>query len=132
MLMTGLTVATRNCQDTVSFTFRSGAPEVPGYSISYQPGPFVQAGSGTPVPVAGNAFLVVKLNPATGFDFTTGQKSYTGPARLTPARTAFVVDLVRTGDFESVTTWVIGLRDEVPFIVQAAGAPNHRVTITFG
>jgi hypothetical protein len=84
------------------------------------------------VTIAGSSFLVVRLEPATGFDFTTNKPTYTGPDRIKTAGGAFAVDLVRTGDFESVTTWVIGVRTLVPFTVQGTGAPNRGVTITLG
>jgi hypothetical protein len=132
MLLTGVSVRTRDCKDTVMLTFRSSAPQKPGYTVSYQPGPFTQDASGKAVTIAGSAFLVVRLEPATGFDFTTNKPTYTGPDRIKPAGGAFARDLVRTGDFESVTTWVIGVRSLVPFSVQGTGAPNHSVTITIG
>jgi hypothetical protein len=52
--------------------------------------------------------------------------------RLHPANGAYVQDVVETGDFEAVTTWVIGLRLEVPFSVQASGAPHHSLRIVIG
>jgi hypothetical protein len=73
----------------------------------------------------------VRLEPATGFDFVKNRQTYTGPARI-PAAGGFVKEVVRTGDFESVTTWVIGVREQVPFTVQSAGAPIHRLTIIVG
>jgi hypothetical protein len=132
MVLDDLTVATQNCTDTVRFDFHSGAAQAPGYRVEYQSGPFTQDGSGAPVAVAGSAFIVVRLEPATGFDFVANRESYTGPDRIPTPNAAFTTEVVRTGDFESVTTWVIGLRQQVPFTVQPAGAPDHRLTVTIG
>jgi hypothetical protein len=132
MVLTAVKVSTKGCTDTVQFDFDSGAPERPGYTVEYKNGPFVADPSGQAVAVAGSAFLVVRLEPATGFDFVKNRQAYTGPDRI-PARSgAYATEVVRTGDFESVTTWVIGLRQQVPFTVQSTGAPNHHLTITIG
>jgi hypothetical protein len=132
MLLTAVHVATKPCVDTITFDFTSGAPEGPGYRVSYQPGPFTEDASGKPVTVSGNAFLVVRLEPATGYDFNNDRKTYTGPERIPVTNSAWLSDLVRTGDFESVTTWVIGLRQQVPFSATGTGAPHHRLTVTIG
>ena len=42
-------------------------------------------------------------------------KTYTGPRRL-PGRDP-ITEVVKTGDFEGVVTWVIGLDRERPFLV---------------
>ncbi|MDQ1519083.1 MAG: hypothetical protein QOI55_156, partial [Actinomycetota bacterium] len=130
MLSTAVKVTTTSCTDTVQFDFDSGAPEAPGYTVEYRKGPFVADPSGKPLAVAGSAFLVVRLEPATGFDFVKNRQSYTGPDRIPVRGGAYTTELVRTGDFESVTTWVIGLRVEMPFTVQSAGAPNHHLTVS--
>jgi hypothetical protein len=132
MLLTDVTVARDGCTDTIVFSFDSGAAEPPGYRVEYQPGPFVEDGSGNPVAVAGSAFVVVRLEPATGFDFVNNRPSYTGPSRIAIPGGAYVTELVRTGDFESVTTWVIGLRQQVPFDATGTGAPDHRLTVAIG
>jgi hypothetical protein len=132
MLLTSVGVRTHGCTDTVTFTFDSTSPQKPGYTVSYQRGPFSQDASGKPVSLKGNAFLVVTMQPATGFDFTTNRHTYTGPLRLQPSNSAYVQEVVETGDFEAVTTWVIGLRLEVPFSVQASGAPHHSLQVVVG
>jgi hypothetical protein len=132
MVLDAIAVSTEGCTDTVRFDFHSGAAQPPGYRVEYQRGPFTQDGSGAPVAVAGNAFIVVRLEPASGFDFVTNREAYTGPDRIRVGSGAFATEVVRTGDFESVTTWVIGLRQQVPFSVQSSGAPDHRLTVTIG
>jgi hypothetical protein len=132
MVYTAVTVKTADCTDTVQFDFESGSSGAPGYRVDYQPGPFTEDASGKPVTIAGSAFLVVRLEPATGFDFVANKVAYTGPNRIPAKNGAFVTEVVRTGDFESVTTWIIGVRAQVPFDVAASGAPNHALTITIG
>jgi hypothetical protein len=132
MVLTNVTVTRAGCTDTITFDFTSGAPGKPGYTVEYQKGPFAEDGSGKPVAVSGSAFLVVRLEPATGFDFANNRQAYTGPTRVPVANGAYATELVQTGDFESVTTWVIGLRAQVPFAVQGTGAPTHRLTVNIG
>jgi hypothetical protein len=45
-------------------------------------------------------------------------KTYTGPNRI-PGE-APITEVVKTGDFESVVTWVIGLDRVRPFLVTAS------------
>jgi hypothetical protein len=130
MVLTALKTSTRGCTDTVQLDFNSSAPQAPGYRVSYQKGPFQQDPSGTPIAVAGGAFLVVRLEPATGFDFLNNRPSYTGPKRI-PINGAYATEAVLIGDFESVMTWVIGVREQVPFGVQPSSTP-HRMTIAIG
>ena len=88
-----------------------------GYEVSYQPADTakVEDGSGNPVEIAGDAFLVVKLMPAMTAKIDGDQvtKTYTGQNRL--PGTDPVTEVVKTGDFEGVVTWVIGLDRELSF-----------------
>ncbi|HEX6312897.1 MAG TPA: hypothetical protein VF152_14885 [Acidimicrobiia bacterium] len=118
-------VAGHECFDRVVFEFRD--PGAPGYEVSYVPGPIVMDGSGEPVAVEGSAFLQIRMPYATGFDFETSTPSYTGPTRFTPADTTQVREVVRTGDFEAILTWVVGLDEERPFQVFTLEDPNRLV-----
>ena len=106
---------------TFSFTVKADAP--PSCAVSYQGGPFSQTGSGAPVNVAGSAFVVVRCSPAYGYDFETGTTTYTGPKSIAPNGTHHVRNVVETGDFEGVVTWVIGLDAQRPFLVTTPNAP---------
>ncbi len=127
--LTGVEITSGDCTDVVAFTFESTAPGAPGYQISYQPGPFTQDGSGAPVPVAGGAFLVVRFEPAYTFDFEAAIDTYTGPDRVTSPGALFTAEVVKTGDFEAVVTWVIGLDQQRPYTVTSDTADPHRVQI---
>jgi hypothetical protein len=50
---------------------------------------------------------------------------------LRPEGTRFVREVVKTGDFESVVTWAIGLREERPFRVETSKSPP-RLTVVVG
>jgi hypothetical protein len=67
--------------------------------------------SGQPVAVAGNAVLQIVMSNASGVDLSVNppETTYTGPTRI-EADLPNVVEVVETGDFESVLSWAIGVR----------------------
>jgi hypothetical protein len=112
----------------VRFSFRANGQD-PGVTVSYQSPPFSKDGSGAPVTVAGDAFLVVRFEPARTADMTVSpiQTTYTGPDSIEPTDTAFVREVKQAGDFEAVLTWIIGLNEARPFTVETT---SGGVTIT--
>jgi hypothetical protein len=114
--------------DRVVFQFKN---VLPGYSIEYKDEPLKEDGSGNPVNVKGNAVVVVRMEPASGFDLNTGEgvMVYKGPRRIdgSAAGTSVVRELVRTGDFEAVLTWAVGLSDKVDFRVRTATSPARLI-----
>jgi hypothetical protein len=124
MYLTNVGLGGSDCVDTIVFDFEKQAPG-PGYDISYQPASTakIEDGSGNPIDVAGDAFLVVKLTPVMTAKIDGDQvtKTYTGPNRLTllPGDSS-VQDGVKSGDFESVVTWVIGLDSKRPFTTKVS------------
>jgi hypothetical protein len=131
MYLTKVTLTSSDCTDGVVFDFEKQAPG-PGFEVSYQPAEAakVEDGSGNAVDIGGDAFLVIKLNPAMTAKIDGDQvtKTYTGPKRLTllPGNTS-VQDGVKTGDFEAVVTWVIGLDEKRPFKTDAT---DSSLTVT--
>jgi hypothetical protein len=128
-LLTDVRVAGQPGFDRIVLEF-SGDAE-PGYRVAYQEPPIVQDGSGDPIDVDGEAFLVVHVTPASGVDMSgTGDDGYTltyeGPNRVT-GDTGVVSEFVRTGDFEANLTWVAGLRSRAPFAVTVLTDPLRLV-----
>jgi hypothetical protein len=115
--------------DRVVFEFRDEG--LPGYRIEYVQPPLKEDGSGDPVDVAGKAFVVVRMEPASGFDLNTGEGElvYKGPKRIagSSAGATVVQEVVRTGDFEAVLSWAVGLQGKVPFRVTTAASPSRLI-----
>jgi hypothetical protein len=115
--------------DRVVFQFRDEG--LPGYRIEYVEPPLKEDGSGDPVDISGNAFVVVRMEPASGFDLNTGEGElvYKGPKRLegSSAGATVVKEVVRTGDFEAVLSWAVGLDSKVPFRVTTATSPSRLI-----
>lgn len=115
--------------DRVVFEFRDEG--LPGYRVEYMPPPLKEDGSGDPVDVAGNAFVVVRMEPASGFDLNSGEGElvYKGPKRIegSSAGGTVVEEVVRTGDFEAVLSWAIGLESKADFRVTTAASPARLI-----
>jgi hypothetical protein len=123
-LLDRVAVARHEGYDRVVFQFTN---VVPGYRVEYRAGPFAEDGSGRSVSVNGRAFVVVRMEPASGYDLNAGegQLVYKGSPRIEgkDVGTSTVAELVRTGDFESVLTWVVGLGANVDFRVRTLSSP---------
>lgn len=111
--------------DRVVFEFENS---LPGYDVGYQDPPIIADGSGEEVTIEGSAFLVVRMEPASAVDMEGEElrEVYTGPNRVT-ADTPEVTEVVRTGDFEAVATWVIGSTDRVNFRVIELDSPPRLI-----
>ena len=121
MYLTTVTPGSDKCTAKVVFGFEEQAPG-PGFEVSYQPADTakIEDGSGNLIDIDGDAFLVVKLNPAmtAKIDGEQVTKTYTGPRRL--PGTDPITEVVKTGDFEGVVTWVIGLDSKRSFTTNAS------------
>ena len=123
--LSSVTVEALECADRVAFGFLEGSPPS-GYQVSYQPASVAkfEDGSGNPIEIDGDAFLVVRLTPAATAR-TVGEKlklTYTGPRRLPGNGARHVQEVVKTGDFEAAVTWVIGLDEQRNFVVSTSGS----------
>jgi hypothetical protein len=127
-LLDRIAVGRHEGYDRVVFQFQNG---LSGYRVEYVQPPLEEDGSGKPVSVRGNAVVAVRMEPASGFDLNTGEgvMIYKGPKRIdaSAAGTAVVQELVRTGDFEAVLSWAIGLSDRVDFRIQTAQSPARLI-----
>jgi len=101
----------------VTFTFRS---DLPGIDVRFVDPPVTQDGSGKEVDVDGDAFLHVRMEPASAVDLSKDpfEETYRGPDRLRGSGP--ITEVVKTGDFEANLSWVIGLASVRPYRVEAA------------
>ncbi len=127
-LLTGVRIGHHPGFDRVVFEFRPGSR--PGYLVRYVRPPIKEDPSDRPVRIAGEAFLSIRMEPASGFDLTgMAGETYSGPLRIDgdSAGTEVLEEVVRTGDFEAVLNWVAGLQEHVPFRVIALPGPPRLV-----
>jgi hypothetical protein len=124
-LLTDVRAARHSGYDRVVFAFANG---LPGYEVGYVERPLIADGSGDEVAVDGAAVLRVRMEPALDTDLSKepGPPTYTGPTRFSPDG-AVVAELVRTGGFEAVLVWAVGVDGERPFRVTMLAAPPRLV-----
>ena len=108
--------------------FELGGDQVPEYQVGYVDPPVREDGSGNVVTVAGGAFLGIRMTPASGVDLSGPEvvETYVGPDRI-PVGAGGVEELVETGDFEAVLTWVVGVAGRQPFAVGVLQDPLRLV-----
>ncbi len=125
--LTDVTVGRHEGFDRVVFTFSGNG--VPGYRVEYVDPPIIADGSGEEIDVNGDFFLHVRMEPAAGFNTETGLPTYNGPSPISgsSAGTSQIREVERTGDFEAVVGWAIGLSDRVAFRVDTLTSPSRLV-----
>lgn len=106
--------------DRVVFDFTGGLPSTRSVRYVSQ---LIADPSGLPIPVAGRAILSVTMFPTN---------AHTSTGRVTaPAKVAFalpnVMTVVRSGDFEAVTSYGIGLAKKETFTVFTLRNPSRLV-----
>ena len=121
------------CRDRVIFDFKDANGAEPGYLVEYRPANEAQTedASGNHIPIDGNAFLVVRFEPAATADMSGAslERTYTGPRTIKPGGMHWVKQVSKTGDFEAVLTWAIGLSEQRAFKVTSEPS---RLTIELG
>lgn len=123
--LVGVRVGQHTGFDRVVFEF---ADEIPGYVVKYVELPVLADGSGEPVDLPGAETAVqVVFTPASGFDMEAGEETYKGPGTVTNAKTVEITSAASAGDFESMLSWAVGLRHEVPFKVTKLDSPARLV-----
>jgi hypothetical protein len=131
MLLTDVAATGESCGDRLVFSFRPDRADVPGYRVEYRPreSALVEDGSGNRLDAEGAAFLVVRIEPAATADISGNGLvfTYKGPRRFKPDGTSHVRELVKSGDFESVVTWAVGLDGRRPFSVTTSASPPQLV-----
>jgi hypothetical protein len=134
-LLTDVRVGAHDCYERVTFELKPQKGDADGpvaWKAAYESPPVTEDGSGRPVRVKGTAFLVVTLS-ATGADLSqeAAPATYTGPTSIEAADSTRIQQVRRTGDFEGVVTWVIGLDKKRPFHVSTEDGPT-RVIVDVG
>jgi hypothetical protein len=124
VFLTDIEIEIEDCVERVTFKFKESEPG-PGYDASYQPAEVakIEDGSGDPVAVAGDDFLVVRMFPAmtAEIDGEDVKPTYTGPRNIPESAEARMIrEVAQTGDFEAQVTWAIGLDNKHPFTVAAS------------
>jgi hypothetical protein len=130
-LLTDVRLGQHEGYDRIVFELLPGGR--PGYRVRFVRPPIVEDASGNEVDVDGETFLSIRLEPASGFDLAGDLgEVYTGPTRIdgSSAGTEMVEEVVRTGDFEAVLTWVAGLDERAPFrVLRLFGPPRIVVDV---
>ncbi len=122
--VTLLSVNTTTCEGFDRVVFEFNTPATPGYHVSYIDKPIRQCASGQTVPVAGDAWLEVRMIPA---------QAHTDAGQPTIAQTNRTVNLtnlrqlVQTCDFEGHVTWVLGVGNPKRFRVVELTNPSRIV-----
>jgi len=107
VVVSAVRVGARDSFERVVFDFAAG---VPGYSVKYVDKPIIADASGDEVSVSGNAAIEVRLESALAHDVaprTTG--------------VGVVKEVVKSGDFEAVVHFAIGVASKLPFHVSVTG-----------
>ena len=123
--LTDVRAARHEGYDRLVFVFKN---VLPGYDVRHVERPINQDGSGDEITVAGAAVVQVRMESALDADLEQpdAPQTYTGPTRFSPG-TPEIAGLVRTGGFEGVLTWAVGLNDRVDFRVLTLQDPPRLV-----
>ena len=121
-LLTDIRTARNEGFDRVVIEFHD--PEMPSYRIEYVDQPVRQCGSGEVVPIEGDAWLLIRLEPANAHDEqgrpTVAERSFR-PGLPTLREVSILCD------FEAQVEWVIGVASPNLFRVMELGDPARLV-----
>lgn len=97
---------------------------VSGYRVEYLKGQATQCGSGNPVPIAGQALLSVRLQPAQAHD-DAGKATIKDRERK--PELPVITEMEQICDFEGQVEWVLGLTAKKPYRVLELASPPRIV-----
>lgn len=120
--ITDLRVASHLGYDRIAFEFASGIPQ---FTLTVATPPFARDPSGLPLQVGGTAHLRLVLHGGTKVS-PDGALTYAGPKQFAPGASR-LVELVEAGDFEAVSSWLIGLRSASCVRVLTLSSPARLV-----
>jgi hypothetical protein len=108
--------------------FELEGDRMPGYHLEYIDRPVRQCGSGDPVPVRGDGYLRIRLDPAHAHVFEGERPRATGGDRDRRGLDhPNLVQLTLICDFEAQVEWVLGLRSPEPYRVLELREPTRLV-----
>ena len=108
--------------DRLVLEFRGGA--LPGYRVEYVDPPVRQCGSGQVVPLRGDAWLRIRLDPARAHD-ERGRATVSDRSRQTDLPSVREMQLIC--DYEGQVEWILGLSDRHRFRVTELSNPSRLV-----
>lgn len=114
-------VTTQKVDGAVRVTFAFTAP-ISGYHVRYVDLPVTQDPSDLPVALQGDNALQITMS-ATGVDLSSDpfREVYSGLRRIEGVGS--VIEVVQTGDFEALMTWVVGVKGKPEFRVSTSTNP---------
>ena len=110
--------------DVLIFDFDRGLPE---YTIGHVEPPFTSDPSGKPLTVAGASFFSIVFHGASIVD-EEFQPVYEGPTDFQPSLQR-IQQVVLSGDFEAVSSWIVGLHG--PACLAAQTFSGKRLVVAF-
>ncbi len=120
-LLTGVRTGRHDGFDRIVFEFRG---ELPGYHVEYIDKPVRSCGSGEVVPLAGEAWLQVRFEPANAH---TDEGKPTLDFRELEPKLPIVLELKSTCDFEAQVEWVAGVSSPNKYRVLELKSPTRLV-----
>jgi hypothetical protein len=121
-LLTDVRAARHDGFDRVVFELGRGEP--PSFHLEYIDKPVRKCGSGDPTPIAGDAWLEVRLEPA---DAHTPNGVATITERERKLELGVLRELELTCDFEAQVVWVLGVSKPNPYRVLTLNDPLRLV-----
>ena len=126
--LVGVRAASHAGYDRVVFEFAGG--DRPWIHVEYVDRPVLDCGAGEVVPLAGDAWLLVRFYPMNAHD-ESGQPT-AGP-REHAFRLPIVIEAKRTCDFEAVVEYVMGVTSPNRYrVIELTGPPRVVVDVRHG
>lgn len=117
-------MAAAQCTDNVRFTFGPSDVDLPPrYVAGYEDGPFIDVNQPVRAEPAGNAFLVIRFEKSHA-EFL-GRPTYRSRESIVPSGMHHLKEVRQVASPENTVSFVIGLDEKRPFVVDGAASPPH-------
>jgi hypothetical protein len=121
-MLRAIRTARHSDYDRIVFDF--GPDPVPDYTIEYVDRPVRDCGAGNVIPLAGDAWLAIRIEPANAH---TEEGRPTLPGRAFTPGLPVLLELKQICDFEAQVQWVAGLAAPNPYRAATLTAPNRLI-----